>query len=134
MSLEAGSSPSKKMLWTGRILSGLAALFLAFDAIMKLFTPAAVVQATTQLGYSAATIVPIGIVLLCCVAIYVIPKTSVFGAILLTGYLGGAVATNVRAGNPVFSYILAPVYVAAFLWLGLYLRDERLRALVPFRK
>jgi len=85
------------------------------------------------LGYPAATIVPLGIVLLICTALYIVPRTTVLGAIFLTGYLGGAVASNVRIGNPLFTHVLFPVYVGVLLWLGLYLRDTRLRALVPFR-
>jgi len=91
------------------------------------------VEATVKLGYSATTIVPLGIVLLTCTVLYVIPRTSVLGAILLTGYLGGAVATHVRVGDPLFSHVLFPVYLGVMIWLGLYLRDNRLRALMPLR-
>jgi len=98
---------------------------------MKLLKPTFVVDATVKLGYQESTIVPLGIVLLTCVILYVIPQTSVLGAILLTGYLGGAVATHVRVGDPLFSHVLFPVYLGILIWLGLYLRDVRLRALVP---
>jgi DoxX-like family len=125
---------SKKRLWAGRIISLLPVLFLFMDGLMKLLKPAVVVQATVTLGYAEKTIVPLGILLLSCTALYAIPRTAVLGAILLTGYLGGAVATNVRVGNPVFTYILFPVYLGVLIWLGLYLRDERLRALIPLRK
>jgi DoxX-like family len=125
---------SKKRLWAGRIISLLPVLFLLMDGLMKLLKPAVVVQATVTLGYAEKTIVPLGILLLSCTALYAIPRTAVLGAILLTGYLGGAVATNVRVGNPVFTYILFPVYLGVLIWLGLYLRDERLRALIPLRK
>jgi hypothetical protein len=125
---------SKSQLWTGRVLSTLAVLFLIFDGVLKLVKPAMVVEATVKLGYPESMITPIGIVLLSCVALYCIPATRVFGAILLTGYLGGAVATHTRVGDPLFSHILFPTYVASLLWLGLYLRDPGLRAFVPLRK
>jgi hypothetical protein len=124
---------SKKRPWAGYIISALPVLFLLVDGTMKLFKPEIVIKATTDLGYPESTIVPIGITLVACTILYIIPQTAVFGAILLTGYLGGAVATNVRVGPPLFTHILFPVYVASFLWVGLYLRESRLRALVPLR-
>jgi hypothetical protein len=124
---------SKGRLWTGRIMSALPVLFLLMDSVMKLVKPEFVVKATVQLGYPEGVILPLGIVLLVCVILYIFPRTAVLGAILLTGYLGGAVATHVRAGDPLFSHILFPVYVAILIWGGLYLRDERLRALIPLR-
>ena len=128
----AETSVSKKSLWIGRIVSGLPALFLLVDGAMKLVKPAVVVEATTKLGYSESLIVPIGIVLIVCTILYLIPATSVLGAILLTGYLGGAVATHVRAAEGVFP-IVFPIIFGALLWLGLYLNDTRLRALIPLR-
>jgi hypothetical protein len=125
---------SKSSLWAGRIISALVVLLMLFDSTIKLMKLAPAVEGTVRIGYSAGIVFPLGIVLLVCVAFYAIPRTSVFGAILLTGYLGGAVASNVRVGNPLFGYILFPVYVGAFAWLGLYLRDERLRALIPVRR
>jgi hypothetical protein len=127
------SQPSKAALWAGRTLSGLAVLFLLFDAIIKLLRHPAAVQGATQLGYPESVVFGLGIVLLVCLVLYLVPRTSVLGAVLFTGYLGGAVATHVRVGNPLFSHVLFPVYVAAFLWAGLWLRDERLRAVVPVR-
>jgi len=124
---------SKKRLWAGRIVGGLPALFLLMVAIMKLVKPAPIVEATVKLGYSENVIIPLGIVLLICTVLYLIPLTSVLGAILLTGYLGGAVATHVRAGEGLFS-IVFPVIFGALLWLGLYLRNDRLRALIPLRQ
>jgi hypothetical protein len=124
---------SGKTRWTGIVISALPALFLFADAVMKLMKPAPVVEATVKLGYSESVIVPLGIVLLICTILYVVPRTSVLGAILLTGYLGGAVATHVRVGDPLFSHVLFPVYLGVMIWLGLYLRDVRLRALVPLR-
>ncbi len=123
---------SKKNLWIGRIVSGLPALFLLVDGAMKLVKPAVVIDATTKLGYSEGVIIPIGIVLIVCTILYLIPTTSVLGAILLTGYLGGAVATHVRATEGVFP-IVFPIIFGALLWLGLYLNDTRLRALIPLR-
>ena len=120
---------SKKTLWAGRILSALPALFLLVDAIMKLVKPAPVVKATVALGYPESVILPLGIVLLICTVLYLIPRTSVLGAILLTGYLGGAVATHVRIGSGAFPLVF-PLVLGTLLWGGLYLRDERLRSLV----
>ena len=117
-------------LWTGRILSGFAALFLLVDGVMKLFKPAMVVESTVQLGYPESSIVGIGVTLLICVVLYVIPRTSIFGAILLTGYLGGAVATHVRVGAVWFN-VLFPVMMGALAWGGLWLQHDRLRQLLP---
>jgi len=122
-------SPTAK-LWTGRVLSGLVIAFLLFDAIAKLLKPGFVVEATLKLGYPENTIIGIGIVLLICTILYAIPQTSIFGAVLLTGYLGGAIATHVRVGDPLFSHVLFPIYVAVMMWGGLYLRDPRLGALL----
>jgi hypothetical protein len=123
---------SRTMVWLGRALGILAILFLLMDSFMKLAKPAVVVQATVQLGYSDSVIVGLGIVLLVCVILHVIPGTAILGAILLTGYLGGAVASQVRVGNPLFSHVLFPVYLGFMIWSGLFLREERLRTLIPF--
>jgi hypothetical protein len=123
---------SKKRLWAGRIMSGLPAVFLLVDGVAKLVKPVPVVEGTIKLGYSESVILPLGIVLLASTIIYVIPRTAVLGAILLTGYLGGAVATHVRVGDPLFP-VLFPVILGVLIWGGLYLRDERLRALIPLR-
>src|SRR5437868_4260535 len=127
---------SNKALWTGRILSGLVVFFLLVDAGFKLIRPlpAPAVEAFGKLGYPVEFAAGIGILLLSCVALYLIPRTSVLGAILVTGYLGGAVASHIRVGNPWFSHALFPVYIGLLVWGGLYLRDQRLRALVPFRE
>jgi hypothetical protein len=132
--MESFSAPSKGQLWTGRVLSTLAALFLLFDATLKFIKPHAVIDGTIALGYSVSQITPIGVVLLICTLLYIIPMTQVLGAILLTGYLGGAVSTHVRHGDPLFSHVLFPVYLGVFLWLGLFLRDPALRGFIPFRK
>jgi DoxX-like family len=111
-------------------MSGLAAIFLLWDGVMKLFKPVFVVEATVRLGYPESTIIGIGVILVVCTIIYIIPQTSVVGAILLTGYLGGAVATQVRAGGTLFT-IIFPVIMGALVWGGLFLRENRLRALIP---
>jgi len=121
---------SAKQVWTGRVLSGVAVLFLTFDAAMKVFMMAPAIEGTTQLGYPASAIVPIGLIQVACLIVYLIPRTSVLGAILWTGYLGGAIATHVRAGSPLATHTLFPIYVAALLWAGLWLRDHRVRALL----
>lgn len=117
-------------LWVGRGLSGFAALFLLADSAGKLIQPQAVIDATVQLGYRADSVLTLGMLQLACVLIYLIPRTSVLGAILLTGYLGGAVATHVRIGNPLFTHVLFPTYVGALLWSGLVVRNAQLRALL----
>jgi hypothetical protein len=125
--------PSKGARWTGRVMSGLAALFLLMDAVMKFVRPEVVTKGTVELGFPESVILPLGVVLLVSTLLYVVPRTAVLGAILLTGYLGGAVCTHVRVGNPLFSHVLFPVYLGALLWGGLYLRDRRVRALLPLR-
>ena len=121
---------SKKLLWTGHIVSGLAALFFLMDGVMKLFKPAVVVEATRQLGYPETDIVGIGILLLTCTLLYLFPRTSILGAILLTGYMGGAVASQVRVGAGWFNVAFAVVF-GVLVWAGLWLRDIRVRNLLP---
>jgi hypothetical protein len=125
---------SKRTLIIGRALTAFVVLFLLFDAGIKLLFPGPAVEATAQLGYSAHLIFPIGVIELFCLALYLIPQTSALGAVLLTGYLGGAVATHFRVGSPLLGYTLFPLYVAALVWGGLFLRDRRLRVLVPFAR
>jgi hypothetical protein len=127
------AAPSKGLLWTGRVLSALPALFLLVDGVMKLFKPSFVVEPTVAMGFSESIIVPLGVVLTVCTLLYMIPQTAVLGAILLTGYLGGAVATHVLLGQGWFE-ILFPTIFGALLWAGLGLRDARLRALLPLRR
>ena len=124
---------SNGRLWGGRIMSWLPALFLLIDGVMKLFKPAVVVEATVKLGYPENTILPIGIVLTVCTIVYLIPRTAVLGAILLTGYLGGAVATHVRVGEGLFP-VSFPIIFGVLLWGGLYLRNNRLRSLIPINQ
>jgi hypothetical protein len=119
--------------WVGRVVSALPILFLLFDAVLKLIKPAVVVEGTVQLGYPETVIVGLGVTLLVCTVLYAIPQTAVLGAILLTGYLGGATATHVRMGGPLFA-ILFPGMVAVLVWGGLWLRDARVRALIPLRR
>lgn len=115
----------------GVIVSAVPVLFLAVDLTLKLLRLAPAVEGTAQLGYPTSVVLPLGILQLVCLVLYLMKRTSVLGAILWTGYLGGAVATHVRLGNPLFSHVLFPVFVGALLWLGLWLRDARVRALLP---
>ena len=114
----------------GTILSGAAVLFLLFDSLGKLLKVAPVVAGTAELGYPEGVIRPLGVVLLACVVTYVIPRTAILGAVLLTGYMGGAIATHVRVGSPLLTHKLFPVYVAVVVWGGLLLRNERLRSVL----
>jgi DoxX-like protein len=127
------ASTPKAMFWIGWILSVLPALFLLFASAMNLVKSDQVVEGTVKYGYAESVIRPLGIVLLICVVIYLVPRTSVLGAILLTGYLGGAVATHVRAQEGLFT-ILFPVIFGALLWGGLVLRDAKLRTFLPLRR
>jgi len=127
------SPSSKGMLWTGRIVSGLMGLFLLLDGVMKLVKPAPVVEATVKLGYPESVIVPLGIVLTLSTILYLIPPTAVLGAILLTGYLGGAVATHVRVNEAWFPILFAFTF-GVLVWGGLWFRTQGLRELIPLRK
>ena len=124
----AASSPWKRRIGWG--LSGLAILFFVFDAGAKLAMVDEVVKGSAELGYPVETILPMGIILLVSTLVYAIPRTAVIGAVLLTGYLGGAIATHLRVLHPLFSHTLFPIYFAVILWGGLYLRDSRVRALI----
>ena len=128
------AAPSKGQIWTGRILSGIGALFMLFDATIHLLKPPAVVEGFAKLGFPTNVAVPLAIIEFVCIILYLIPRTSVFGAILLTGYLGGAIATQLRVSAPLFSTLLFPIYVALFLWGGLYLRDPLVRTIIPVRR
>ena len=124
---------SKTASVAGWVIGGLPALMLVLDGVMKLVKPEPVIKATVELGYPETTIIGMGIAVLVSAVLYLIPGTAVLGAILLTGYLGGAVASHVRAGHEPFN-IAFPVLFGVLLWLGLYLRDRRLRALLPWRR
>lgn len=119
--------------WTGRILSGLVVLFLLFDGAIKLIPLDIVIETSRQLGIPTHLAVTLGVLTLLGTLLYAYPRTSVLGAILLTGYLGGAIYVHVRAGSPLFSHTLFGVYLGVLLWGGLYLRDERLRLIFPWR-
>ena len=124
---------SKSKLWTGRILSGLAILFLLFDGVMKFFMdklPPEALEAGAALQWPIELMPTVGTILLICTVLYIIPRTAVVGAVLLTGYLGGAIASHVRVSNPLFSHTLFPIYIAVFVWLGLYLRDVRVQNMI----
>jgi hypothetical protein len=120
-------------IWIGRILSALAAVALFADSLGKLVQAQPVIDGTLALGYPRESVFTLGVILFICVVAYVVPRTSVVGAILLTAYLGGAVATHVRVESPLLTHVLFPTYVAAFVWGGLLLRDRRLRAFLPLR-
>lgn len=123
-----------KAIWTGRILSGLAIAFLLFDATMKFFMdklPPEALEAGAALQWPIELMPMVGTILLVCTVLHLIPKTTLLGAVLLTGYLGGAVASHIRVSNPLFSHTLFPIYIAALIWIGLYLRNARLRQVFP---
>ncbi len=126
-------SISRGQLRAGRICGALAALFLIVDSVAKVLALDPVVKGTVELGYPESVVRVLGVLLLASVVVYLVPRTAVLGAILLTGYLGGAVATHVRIGNPLASHVLFPVYVALLVWGALFLCDARVRALVPLR-
>ncbi len=125
---------STKAIWVGRVMSGLVILFLLFDGAIKLIPLDVVVETSAQLGIPGNLARTLGILTLVCTLLYAIPKTSVLGAILLTGYLGGAIATQLRVGSPLFTHLLFGAYLGLMAWGGLYLRDARLRALIPLRR
>ena len=137
--LPAGTAPTappaqKWMRWIGWGMSGLMVLFLLFDSVSKLLLERHVIEATTMIGYPVDVIRPLGLICLISTILYAIPRTAILGAILLTGYLGGAIASKVRIEDPLFSSVLFGVYFGLLVWGGLYLRDERLRALIPLRR
>ena len=122
-------SVSNKRLWAGRIISALCVLFLVLDGVLKVMKLPPAVEGTVRLGYPEGLVLRLGIAVLVCTVVYAIPRTSILGAILLTGYLGGATATHVRVGEPFFF----PILFGVLIWAGLFLRDDRLRALIPLR-
>jgi hypothetical protein len=127
-------SGSKMMFWAGWSMSGLTVLFLLMDGVTKLMMIGPVVEATKELGYPLGLVRPIGIIALVCAVLYAIPRTAVLGAIIITGLLGGAIASKLRLEEPLFSQVLFGAYVGVLAWGGLYLRDGRLRALFPMRR
>jgi hypothetical protein len=125
---------SNAALWTGRVLSGALIAFLVFDAVIKLVPLQVVIDTTAALGFPPELARTLGVLTLVCTVLYAWPRTAILGAILLTGYLGGAIAIHLRIGNPLFSHTLFGVYLGLMAWGGLYLRDPRLQALIPFRR
>jgi DoxX-like family len=126
----AAPRPGSARRWTGRVLTTLVTLFLLFDVTLKFLRPPMVVEGTLKLGYPESSILVLGIVLLACTVLYLVPRTAVLGAVLLTGYLGGAVATHLRVGDPLLSHTVFPVYVGALIWAGLVLRRPSLAPLL----
>jgi len=129
----AGNLP-KPLVWTGRVMSGLLAVFLAFSAGIKLMHRPEVTETLTGLGWPAAAGFPIGLLEATCLVLYLVPRTAILGAVLMTGLLGAAMATHIRVGSPLYSHILFGLYMGLFAWGGLWLRDARLRALLPWRR
>lgn len=127
------ATPGKARRWGARVLTGIPVLFLAFDVAIKLIDPPMVAEASVKLGLPVDLSLGLGVLLAACLALYVIPRTAPLGAVLLTGYLGGAVLTHLRVGDPLISHTLFPIYVGAFVWAGLYLRDDRVRRLLAAR-
>lgn len=125
---------SRGALWTARVMAALGVLFLAFDATIHILDLPVVQQASAQLGLPAGLMVKLGFLEAILLVLYLVPRTAILGAVLWTGYLGGAILTNLRVELPLFSHVLFPTYIAALLWVPLYLREPRLRALLPFRK
>ena len=132
MSATNVTTPSNASLWTGRILTVLVVLFFLFDSITKLMREVHSTAATVQLGFSEHSVVVIGAILLGCTILYIVPRTAVLGAVLLTGYLGGAIAVQLRVNHPAFE-TLFPAIIGALAWLAIYLREPRLRRVVPIR-
>jgi hypothetical protein len=127
------TSDSKTWIWVGRIVTTLVVLFCAFDGLMKVIKEPHVIAASAEFGFSTNELVLIGVLMLACTILYAIPRTAILGAVLLTGYLGGAVVSNIRVGHPVFECIF-PIIFGALAWGGLFLRESRVRELIPFRK
>lgn len=113
-------------------MRGLAIAFLVFDSAVKVLQLGPALEASAQIGWAVDSVFTIGVIEATCVLLYIVPQTAVLGALLLTGYLGGAIATHLRIGSPMFTHVLFPTYIAALVWGGLYVRDARLRALLPF--
>ena len=130
----ADRSTAAKSVWIGRILSGIAIAFFVLDGVMKLVQPQVVIDATREIGWPVdpMTLTALGLILLAATALYAFPRTAVLGAILLTGYLGGAVASHARHADPLFTHDLFGVYLGLFVWGGLWFRDARIRSLIPF--
>lgn len=133
IAISSNVSVSKPRLITGRTLTAIVTLFMLFDAIMKIIKEPHVLAASAEFGFSPNTIALIGTILLVCTVLYAVPRTAVLGAVLMTGYLGGAVVSQMRVGHGLFECIF-PVLAGVLAWAGVYLREERLAALFPLRK
>ena len=129
----SSSNTSRTALWTSRVITGIVALLLAFDAGIKLIQAKPAVEGSVQLGFGPSQVFVIGVIAFVCLVLYLVPRTAPLGAVLWTGYFGGAVVTHLRVGNPLFTHILSGVYVSTLIWVSLYLRDPRVRALVGKR-
>ena len=125
--------PSRRAVITGRILTGIVALLLTLDAGIKLVRAKAAVEGSAQLGFTPDQVFVIGVIAVVCLVVYLIPRTAPLGAVLWTGYFGGAIVTHLRVGNPLLTHILSPIYVSALIWGSLYLRDPRVRAVLGKR-
>ena len=130
---DAVQGSDRRMKWGGYVLTGLVVVFLVMDTTMKLLQLDVVKSTMVELGWPGEMGLPLGVILAVCTVLYVVPQTAVLGAVLLTAYLGGAVATHVRIGSPLFSHVLFGVYIGVMMWGGLWLREPRLRALFPLR-
>lgn len=131
LSVPSGSTGRSAIsLWSGRILYGIVVLFLTFDVGIKLARAKPAVEGTVQLGFAPQDVLTIGLIGLVCLVLYVVPRTAPIGAVLWTGYFGGAIATHLRLGNSLLTHTLGPIYVAALMWGALYLRDPRVRAIL----
>ncbi len=131
-----GTEISKPAVWTGRVLSGLVIVFLLFDGAMKLVPWPIVTETMDKMGYGSSEGLArsLGIITIVCTVLYAVPPTSILGAILLTGYLGGAIASHLRIDSPLFSHTLFGLYLGLMVWGGLWLRDRSLRSLIPFHR
>ena len=130
---DTASRPSRRAVITGRILTGIVALLLTLDAGIKLVRAKAAVEGSAQLGFTPDQVFVIGVIAAVCLVLYLIPRTAPLGAVLWTGYFGGAIVTHFRVGNPLLTHVLSPIYVSALIWGGLYLRDPRVRAVLGKR-
>src|SRR4051812_39733787 len=126
----SSTSASTRTVWIGHAVSALPLAFLLFDTAIKVLRLPVALEATRQLGFTDGAVLAIGILEAVCLALYLVPRTALLGALLWTGYFGGAIATHVRAESPLFTHTLFPVYLAALLWVGLWIRDPRLRRIV----
>lgn len=127
-------SRSRAATVTGWVLTGLVVAFLTFDLVIKLGQMSVAIEGSAVLGFEANDVFRLGLIELACLTLYLVPRTAILGAVLWTGYLGGAIAIHMQLGNPLFSHVLFPIYVGLFLWGGLWLRDTRLQTLFPVRR